>query len=80
MRRIRPFLILVLALCLAAGAQAQLASFKKSMLTIDTAAGPKRFIVELALSADEQAQGLMFRHSLATDNGQHLTRHTATSI
>lgn len=54
---------------LAAGARAELASFAKSSLTIDTVAGPQRFTVELARSPEQQQQGLMFRQSLAADAG-----------
>jgi uncharacterized protein len=54
---------------LGAGARAELASYAKSPLTIDTAAGPQRFTVELALSPQQQQQGLMFRQSLAADAG-----------
>ena len=54
---------------LAAGARAELTSFAKSSLTIDTGAGPQRFTVELARSPEQQQQGLMFRQSLAADAG-----------
>jgi uncharacterized membrane protein (UPF0127 family) len=50
-------------------ARAQLATFEKSSLTIDTARGPQRFTVELALSPHQQQQGLMFRQQLAPDAG-----------
>jgi uncharacterized protein len=68
MRRLRPFLALLL-LAPMLGAQAPLAIFKKSALTIDTQAGPRRFVVELALTPQEQEQGLMFRRELAADAG-----------
>jgi len=54
---------------LGAGARAELASFAKSSLVIDAAAGPQRFTVELARSPEQQQQGLMFRQSLAADAG-----------
>jgi uncharacterized membrane protein (UPF0127 family) len=50
-------------------ARAQLATFEKSSLTIDTARGPQRFSVELALSPQQQQQGLMFRQQMAPDAG-----------
>src|ERR1700731_3328503 len=62
----------VLACVLAAfgfGARAELASFAKSSLVIDTSAGPQRFTVDLALSPEQQQQGLMFRHSRAPHGG-----------
>lgn len=66
-------LLFVLALAAAAlgpgTAGAQLASFQKSTLTIDTESGAHRFIVELALSPEQQEQGLMFRRSLAANAG-----------
>ena len=52
-----------------AGARADLATYTKSSLVIDTAAGPQRFTVELALTPEQQQQGLMFRQSLAADAG-----------
>jgi uncharacterized protein len=51
------------------GAGAELASFEKSSLVIDTAQGPRRFAVEMALSPQQQEQGLMFRQSMAADAG-----------
>ena len=50
-------------------ASAQLATFAKSELTIDTASGKHRFAVELAHSPQQMAQGLMYRRSLAADGG-----------
>ena len=38
-------------------------------LTIETDAGVRRFRVEVARTADEQARGLMFRKSLPADGG-----------
>src|SRR5215469_11346065 len=40
-----------------------------SPLTIDTQHGPARFEVELALTPDQMALGLMFRRSLSPDGG-----------
>jgi uncharacterized membrane protein (UPF0127 family) len=59
----------VVALAAIPGARGELASFKRSALIIDTASGPHRFAIELALTPEEQAQGLMFRRSLAADAG-----------
>jgi len=45
-------------------------ALEKSSLTIETATGAKlRFQVELARTPDEQAQGLMYRKSMAADAG-----------
>jgi uncharacterized membrane protein (UPF0127 family) len=59
----------ILALAVVSGASAQLATFKRSSLTIDTASGAHHFSIELALSPEQQEQGLMFRRSLAADAG-----------
>jgi uncharacterized membrane protein (UPF0127 family) len=68
MSRLRPVLVLLLlAFPLAAAAQLQV--FKTSSLTIDTAGGPQRFAIELALTPAQQEQGLMFRRELAPDAG-----------
>jgi uncharacterized protein len=57
-----------LALLLAAGgAEAQLAV--KQPVMIESASGKHRFDVELAVTPQEMAQGLMFRRSLAADAG-----------
>jgi hypothetical protein len=73
MRTLRILLLAFSAAFLAASGQAQtqapLVSFDKSTLTIDTAGGPQRFSIELALSPAQQEQGLMFRRSLAPDAG-----------
>ena len=50
--------------------QAQgLATFKKSKLAIKNAKGLHNFEVELALSNQQQSQGLMYRRSMAADAG-----------
>ncbi|HXP32171.1 MAG TPA: DUF192 domain-containing protein [Stellaceae bacterium] len=54
---------------LAVAARADLASFDKSSITLDTAAGPQRFSVELALTPQQQEQGLMYRRALPADGG-----------
>lgn len=45
------------------------AGLEQVPLTIRSANGIHRFIVEVARSPDEEAQGLMFRQSLAPDRG-----------
>lgn len=46
------------------------AAFEASPLTLRTADGRRfRFTVELALTPEQRAQGLMFRESLAEDSG-----------
>jgi uncharacterized protein len=42
---------------------------KQVPLTIRTASGARRFKVEIARTADEQAVGLMYRHSLGPNRG-----------
>ena len=50
--------------------RAQVASFERAELVIETAAGGRhRFQVELALTPEQHAQGLMFRRELAEDAG-----------
>lgn len=59
-----------LLLLVAAFPAAALESFQKSKLTIETAGGGKfRFDVELALTPGQQAQGLMYRRTMAADAG-----------
>jgi uncharacterized protein len=65
----RSALLACILAVLGAGARAEVAGLSKSPLTIDTSAGPQHFIVELALSPEQQRQGLMFRSSLAADAG-----------
>jgi uncharacterized membrane protein (UPF0127 family) len=69
----RWFLFLLLLLLLRALApdiaRAQLAQFPTAALTITTASGPHKFTVELATTAAQMMQGLMFRQSLAPDAG-----------
>ncbi len=54
---------------LSAAAWAQLATFSKSRLVIETAKGKFPFDIELALTQPQMAQGLMFRRALAADAG-----------
>ncbi len=53
----------------AGGARAQLATFPKGKLVIETAKGKFPFDIELALSSPQMMQGLMFRRALAADAG-----------
>jgi uncharacterized membrane protein (UPF0127 family) len=46
-----------------------LVGFEKSVLTIETANGPQRFDVELALNSRQQQQGLMYRRSMPANAG-----------
>lgn len=74
MTRRSAVLLLGIAVCLAAGlparAQSRLATFGQGELTIETAAGARhRFAIELAETAAQQAQGLMYRRKLAADAG-----------
>ncbi len=64
--------LLVVGMLLAAAAamgQERLLSFETSQLEIETADGPRRFAVELAVSPAQQAQGLMFRQFMESDAG-----------
>ncbi len=54
---------------LAGAARAQLATFPKGKLVIETAKGKFPFDIELALSPPQMVQGLMFRRALAADAG-----------
>ncbi len=60
--------ILLLLAVTTVPAQAQQA-LETSPLTVETANGPHRLTVELALSPPQQAQGLMFRPEMAPDAG-----------
>jgi uncharacterized protein len=69
MRSLRPILALLLLAGAAPGVPAGAPALTQSPLTIDTASGPRRFVVDVARSDEEQAQGLMFRRTLARDAG-----------
>jgi len=63
---------LILLACqtvLPVAAAAEPLRFKTSPLTIVTATGRRDFTVELALTPEQRARGLMFRKSLAADTG-----------
>jgi len=60
----------VLAIALVApSAAAQLQSFERDQLVIESESGAHRFEVELAVSPEQRAQGLMFRERMAADAG-----------
>jgi uncharacterized protein len=60
---------LLVALLLAAVPAWALESFSSSELTVQTAGGPQKFSIELALSDAQMEQGLMFRRSMAPNAG-----------
>jgi uncharacterized protein len=67
-------IILLLGILLATAlpgraAEPQLQQFATAHLTIVSADGPHRFMVELAVTPGQMEQGLMFRRSLAPDAG-----------
>jgi len=68
--RLRWVFIVCLGFALPAAAQQPLLSFDKDTLTIETAAGAKHsFNIELAVTPEQMAQGLMFRKQMAADAG-----------
>jgi len=61
---------LTLAAVVPAAAQFKLQSFERDVLTIETADGRRhRLDVELAVTGQQRAQGLMYRRRLAEDAG-----------
>jgi uncharacterized protein len=62
-------ILLALLLPLAAAAQQGLLSFERGSLEIETKSGRHKFEIELALTSEQQAQGLMYRQRLAGDAG-----------
>lgn len=70
MRRLFFWLALVPALLAMSGAVAQEpVPFERAELTIETADGARRFVVELALNSQQKSRGLMFRREMASDAG-----------
>jgi len=67
LRRLAAAAVVALAAIPLAGAE--LATFKHASLIIDTASGSHHFSIELALTPEQQEQGLMFRRSLPPDAG-----------
>jgi len=72
--------VLVLALLLAALPAWALETFGTSELTIQTADGPRKFSIELALSDAQMEQGLMFRRSMPADAGMLFDFKTPTNV
>jgi uncharacterized membrane protein (UPF0127 family) len=67
---IRRVALAVFALLVIAPVQAQApVAFGRGELDIETARGRHHFVIELATTADQQIQGLMFRRALAPDAG-----------
>jgi uncharacterized membrane protein (UPF0127 family) len=62
-------LIAALFLFGASPSEAQLATFERSELTIVSGGKRHLFQIELAISAEQMAQGLMFRRQMAPDAG-----------
>jgi uncharacterized membrane protein (UPF0127 family) len=71
---------LVLALILVAVPAWALETFGTSELTVETAGGPQKFTIELALSGAQMEQGLMFRRSLAPDAGMLFDFKSPTNV
>ena len=70
MRKLLPVVPFFLILCLGASAVAQEISFSESELEIETSGGKRHhFDVELAVTVQQRALGLMFRKDLAPDAG-----------
>jgi len=78
-------IILLLGILLATAlpghaAEPQLQQFATSHVTIVSADGPHRFMVELAETPGQMEQGLMFRHSLAPDAGMLFDFGSPTNV
>ncbi|KJS11452.1 MAG: hypothetical protein VR78_12935 [Hoeflea sp. BRH_c9] len=69
MRGFRHIFTLVFILMIGACAFAASSSVDAERLVIETQAGPVSFSVELALTPDQRAIGLMYRSSMAADHG-----------
>ena len=65
----RALLVAASVLVLSGAARAELLTFTKSKLVIETAKGRFPFDIELALTPPQMEQGLMFRRALAADAG-----------
>ena len=62
-------ILVALCLGLALAATAAADTLEKRDLTIATAGGPQRFVVELAKTREQKQRGLMYRQDLAPDAG-----------
>jgi len=69
LKQVKGALMAALLLFGASAAEAQLATFERSELTIVSGGKRHPFQVELALSSEQMAQGLMFRRQMAPDAG-----------
>jgi uncharacterized membrane protein (UPF0127 family) len=70
MRMLRSLAALAALLLVAVqGSAAPTASFKSGAVTITTATGTHRIIVELATDTQQREQGLMYRPTMPKDNG-----------
>jgi uncharacterized membrane protein (UPF0127 family) len=64
-----PTLLVILMLSGVPAAAQNDVRFERSSLEIETANGVHEFDVELAISSEQRARGLMFRHEMAPDAG-----------
>jgi len=62
-------ILMALCLGLAPAATAAADKLEKRDLTIATAGGPQRFVVELAKTREQRQRGLMYRQDLASNAG-----------
>ena len=72
--------LLAIMLLLAAVPAWALETFGTSELTVQTAGGPQKFAIELALSDAQMEQGLMFRRSMAANAGMLFDFKTPTNV
>jgi len=72
--------LLVVVLLLTALPAWALETFDTSEMTIQTAGGPQKFSIELALSNAQMEQGLMFRRSLAPNAGMLFDFKSPTNV
>jgi len=63
------FFWIVLVATMPAARAAQLQSFERGQVVIETASGNHEIAVEIAVTPDQRAQGLMFRQNLGGDEG-----------
>ncbi len=69
MRRLFGMFLALLVVAAAPAAPVELQHYDTASLTIDTAKGPQHFTVEMALTPEQQEQGLMYRRTLAANAG-----------
>jgi uncharacterized membrane protein (UPF0127 family) len=55
-------------------------SFETAALAVTTASGTHRFTVEMAVTPEQRARGLMFRRRLAADHGMLLVYETERDV